>query len=442
MDPYQIGLLVALLILIALSAYFSATETAYSSCNKIRLKSMETQGNKRATRVLRQLESYDKVISTVLVGNNIVNITMTTLATLFFVEILTSTKAADFAPTISTIVMTVLVLIFGEITPKTLAKENAEGFACGVSGTVAIIMIILYPINWLFSVWRKFVSLIFKKKKEQTYTEDELITIVETAEEEGGIKQHESQLIRSAIEFEDLDVDDIMVPRVNVVAIEEGTALDDINEMFASSGFSRLPVYAKTVDSIIGVLHEKDFYQLLREGGSDIHEKISPCICVSLNMKISKVLRMLQKAKVHLAIVVDEFGGTAGIVTLEDILEELVGEIWDEHDEVEVLYKKIDDNTFLVQGNENLDDMFEELGVETREEFDSTSVGGWVTEQMEKIPVAGESFAFENLDIVVTKANARRVLEVKVKVNEKTEDEEDSGVLQKVIKRIDERDGK
>ena len=284
--------------------------------------------------------------------------------------------------------------------------------------------------------------MIFKKKKEQTYTEDELITIVETAEEEGGIKQHESQLIRSAIEFEDLDVDDIMVPRVNVVAIEEGTALDDINEMFASSGFSRLPVYAKTVDSIIGVLHEKDFYQLLREGGSDIHEKISPCICVSLNMKISKVLRMLQKAKVHLAIVVDEFGGTAGIVTLEDILEELVGEIWDEHDEVEVLYKKIDDNTFLVQGNENLDDMFEELGVETREEFDSTSVGGWVTEQMEKIPVAGESFAFENLDIVVTKANARRVLEVKVKVNEKTEDEEDSGVLQKVIKRIEERDGK
>ena len=442
MDPYQIGLLVALLILIALSAFFSATETAYSSCNKIRLKSMETQGNKRAARVLKQLDSYDKVISTVLVGNNIVNITMTTLATLFFVEILTSTKAADFAPTISTIVMTVLVLIFGEITPKTLAKENAESFACGVSGTVAFIMIILYPINWLFSVWRKFVSLIFKKKKEQTYTEDELLTIVETAEEEGGIKQHESQLIRSAIEFEDLDVDDIMVPRVNVVAIEEETSLDNINELFASSGFSRLPVFAKTIDTVIGVLHEKDFYQLLREGGTDIHDKISPCICVSLNMKISKVLRMLQKAKVHLAIVVDEFGGTAGIVTLEDILEELVGEIWDEHDEVEVLYKQIDDNTFLVQGNENLDDMFEELGVETRVEFDSTSVGGWVTEQMEKIPVAGESFTFENLDIVVTKANARRVLEVKVKVNEITEEDEESGVLQKVMKRIEERDGK
>lgn len=442
MDPYQIGLLVSLLILIALSAFFSATETAYSSCNKIRLKSMETQGSKRATRVLKQLENYDKVISTVLVGNNIVNITMTTLATLFFVSLLTQTSAADFAPTISTAVMTVLVLIFGEITPKTLAKENAEGFCCGVSGIMTAIMVLLYPINWLFSMWRKFVSLIFKKKKEQTYTEDELITIVETAEEEGGLDQHESQLIRSAIEFEDLDVDDIMVPRVNVVAIEETTSLDEINELFASSGFSRLPVYVKTVDSVIGVLHEKDFYQLLREGGGDIHEKIAPCICVSLNMKISKVLRMLQKAKVHLAIVVDEFGGTAGIVTLEDILEELVGEIWDEHDEVEVLYKKIDDNTFLVQGNENLDDMFEELGIKTKDEFDSTSVGGWVTEQMEKIPVAGESFSYENLDISVTKANTRRVLEIKVKVNESAADEEEVGALQKVIKRIEERDAK
>ena len=441
MDPLQIGLLVALIVLIALSAFFSATETAYSSCNKIRLKSMESQGNKRAARALRQLDKYDKVISTVLVGNNIVNITMTSLATIFFIGLLKNTTTEQIAVTVSTVVMTVLVLVFGEITPKTLAKEHAEGWTCAVSGVMAVIMIVLYPINWLFSMWRKLMNKIFKKKSEQTYTEDELITIVETAQSEGGLNEHESQLIRSAIEFEDLDVDDIMVPRVNVVAVEESAAFDEIKEVFATSGFSRLPVYSKTIDSVIGVIHEKDFYGLLRDSNSDIHDKISPCICVSLNMKISKVLRMLQKAKVHLAIVVDEFGGTAGIVTLEDILEELAGEIWDEHDEVEVLYKKIDDNTFLVQGTENLDDMFEELGVETKEEFDSTTVGGWATEQLQKIPVAGENFTFENLEVSVTKANARRVLEVKVKVGEKpSEEEEDGSLIQRAIKKIEERD--
>lgn len=437
MAPQQIILLVVLAVLIALSAFFSASETAYSSCNKIRLKSLEQQGNKRAKRVLKQLEHYDKVISTVLVGNNIVNITMTSLATVLFVSLI---RSEQLAVTLSTVIMTVLVLIFGEITPKTLAKENAEGLVMAVAPVIAFIMVILYPVNWLFSMWKKLMGKIFKKKKEQTFTEDELITIVETAHSEGGLDEHESQLIRSAIEFEDLDVDDIMVPRVNVIAIEEKTSLEEIADVFSENGFSRLPVYSKTVDSVIGVIHEKDFYQLLRENKTDIHEKISPCICVSLNMKISKVLRMLQKAKVHMAIVVDEFGGTAGIVTLEDILEELVGEIWDEHDEVEVLYKKVDDNTFLVQGTENLEDMFEELGVDTREEFDSTSVGGWVTEQLQKIPLVGEKFSFENLDITVAKANAKRVLEVRVKVNEKKngEDEEISP-LQKVIKRIEEK---
>lgn len=437
MAPQQIILLVVLAVLIALSAFFSASETAYSSCNKIRLKSLEQQGNKRAKRVLKQLEHYDKVISTVLVGNNIVNITMTSLATVLFVSLI---RSEQLAVTLSTVIMTVLVLIFGEITPKTLAKENAEGLVMAVSPVIAFIMVILYPVNWLFSMWKKLMGKIFKKKKEQTFTEDELITIVETAHSEGGLDEHESQLIRSAIEFEDLDVDDIMVPRVNVIAIEEKTSLEEIADVFSENGFSRLPVYSKTVDSVIGVIHEKDFYQLLRENKTDIHEKISPCICVSLNMKISKVLRMLQKAKVHMAIVVDEFGGTAGIVTLEDILEELVGEIWDEHDEVEVLYKKVDDNTFLVQGTENLEDMFEELGVDTREEFDSTSVGGWVTEQLQKIPLVGEKFSFENLDITVAKANAKRVLEVRVRVNEKKngEDEEISP-LQKVIKRIEEK---
>lgn len=435
-DLSDTPLIVALVLLLIMSAFFSAAETAYSSCNKIRLKSLEQQGNKRAKRVLRHLEHYDRVISTVLVGNNIVNITMASLATVFFVKIISDN---NLAVTLSTVVMTVTVLIFGEITPKILAKEHAEGFVCTVSPLVAFIMVILYPINWLFSMWKKLMNKVFKKKGERPYTEDELLTIVETAHSEGGINEHESRLIRSAIEFEDLDVDDVMIPRVDVAAVDETASIEKIADEFVATGFSRLPVYGKTIDSIVGVLHEKDFYQLMRDGGKDIHEKLTSFVCVPLNMKISKALRLLQKSKVHMAIVVDEFGGTAGIVTLEDILEELVGEIWDEHDEIEILYRKIDDNTFLIQGTENLEDMFEELGVETREEFDSTSVGGWVTEQMQKIPSAGEKFTFENLDITVTKANMKRVSEIKVKVLEKKqEEEEEKTILQKVIKKVEE----
>ncbi len=422
MDPSQWTMILVLALLMLLSGFFSASETAFTSLNRIRMKSMEAAGDKRARKVLRILDNYDKLLTTLLIGNNIVNIAAASIGTLLFMGIITS---ADVATTVSTAVMTVVTLIFGEITPKTLAKERPEGFAFFARPILSFLMTVLMPLNVLFSWWKKLLIRIFKIKKSGGVTEDELITLVETAHTEGGIDEHESQLIRSAIEFEDMEASDIMVPRVNVVAVAEDEPIDKIADVFAEHGFSRLPVYRETIDTIIGVLHEKDLFNLLRQGKSDIHPLLQNAVCVSENMKISAVLRLIQKARVHMALVVDEFGGTAGIVTLEDILEELVGEIWDEHDEVEVLYKRVDDNTFLVSGSENLEDMFEELGVEPKEEFDSISVGGWVTEQLERIPKAGERFSYENLDITVTKANVKRVLEVRVTVNEPKNEEED-----------------
>lgn len=422
MDPSQLVLMLVLIALLVCSGFFSASETAYTSVSKIRLKSMESSGDKRAKKALRLLDSYDKLLTTILIGNNIVNITAASLGTILFIGLIGN---QDIGTVTSTVVITVLTLVFGEVTPKVMAKEHPEGFAFFSRPILSFLMIIFTPFTLIFSAWKKLLTRMFKVKKSEGMTEDELLTIVETAHDEGGLDEHESELIRSAIEFEDMAASDIMVPRVNVVAVDEKTPVEAIADVFAAHGFSRLPVYNGTVDSIIGIIHEKDVFHLIRSNGADIKPVLANAVCVSENMKISAVLRLIQKARVHMAIVVDEFGGTAGIVTLEDILEELVGEIWDEHDRVEVLYQKVDDNTFLVSGSENLEDMFEEMDVETRDEFDSTSVGGWVTEQLGYIPKAGERFSYENLDITVTKANLKRVLEVKVRVNEPTDDEDD-----------------
>ncbi len=420
-----IWIIIVLLVLLVFSAYFSATETAYTSCNKIRLKSIENNDSKKAKKagkVLKQLENYDRLLSTVLVGNNIVNIAASSLATVFFVRLLVGKE--DLAPAISTIVMTVVVLIFGEVMPKTFAKDHPETLTMAILPITSFFIILFFPITWVLSLIKK----IFKSKKESTVTEEELITIVEEAENEGEIDKHESELIRSAIEFDDVDVYDVMIPRVNVEAVPIDASMEDIAAVFQEKGYSRLPVYRDTIDSVIGIIHIKDFYELYKDNKTDIRSIIQSSICVTRNMKISAVLRTLQKAKIHLAIVVDEFGGTEGIVTLEDILEELVGEIYDEHDEVEVLVRKQSDGALIVSGTENLADLFEILGknTDTGEEFESTSVGGFVTEQLKRIPQPDEEFMYENLKFTILKADSRKVLEVKVEVindsEEKTEE--------------------
>lgn len=426
METGDIVVLVALIVMIILSGMFSASETAFSTAQKARLQAMADDGKKGAGKVLKFLDKYERILSTILIGNNIVNITGATLGTILFASLISNN---DIANTVSTIVITVVVLIFGEITPKTIAKERPEKAAIGFYPFIILCYYVLYPFNLIFSGWKKLMSKIFKFKKEASYTEEELINIVENAEEEGEIEAHESELIRSAIEFEDREVIDIMVPRVNMVSVDIEDSLEEIYSTYTESGYSRLPVYKDTIDNIVGIIHEKDFYRFMHDGGTDINKIIQKTLCVPSSMKISSVLREIQHNKVHLAIVVDEFGGTMGIVTLEDILEELVGEIYDEHDAVEELCKKISDTEYVVAGEQNLEELLETLDItlnenDEEERVDATTVGGFVTEQMDKIPTVGEKFTFKNLDVEITDATETRVNEVKIIVGEKEEEEE------------------
>lgn len=408
-----------MILLVFLSAFFSSAETAFTSVNRVRLHTLEANGSKWAKRVGKMIDNYDKLITTILIGNNIVNIVASSLATVLFVSLIADSSTAV---TLSTVVMTLAVLVFGEITPKTIAKEHPEGFCRMFVGILLCLEIIFFPLTFLFSQWKKLLLKVFKFKKSPGITEDELLTYVETAQSEGGIDEHESELIRSAIEFEDLDVGDIMVHRVGVVAVSETESMEDVAKKFRENGYSRMPVYSGSIDTVIGIIHEKDFLIASLDGADNFHACIQNTVCVSKNMKISAALRMMQKGKIHMAIVVDEYGGTSGIVTMEDILEELVGEIYDEHDEVEEFIKKTDDGVFIVNGNASLLDAFEYIGIDVKEEFESSSIGGWVTEQMEKIPVAGESFDYNNLHITVTRSTQKRVAEVKISINKEQEE--------------------
>ena len=419
MDPSQIGILIVLIVLVFLSAFFSSAETAFTSVNRVRLHTLEADGVKWAKRVGKMIDRYDKLITTILIGNNIVNIVASSLATVLFVGLI---KDNSTAVTTSTLVMTLAVLIFGEITPKTIAKEHPEGFVRAFGGILYALEILFFPLTWIFSQWKKLLLKVFKFKKAPGITEDELLTYVETAHSEGGIDEHESELIRSAIEFEDLDIGDIMTHRVNVIAIRSDEGMDEVAKKFRDNGYSRMPVYTDTIDTIIGIVHEKDFLIAKLDGATDFKSCIQNTVCLSENMKISAALRMMQKGKIHMAVVVDEYGGTSGIVTMEDILEELVGEIYDEHDEVEEFIKQTDENTYIVNGNAPLLDVFDHIGVDIREDFESASVGGWVTEQMEKIPMAGECFDYDRLHITVTRSTQKRVAEVKITVSPKEEE--------------------
>ncbi len=403
-----------MIVLVFLSAFFSSAETAFTSMNRVRLHTLEANGVKWAKHAGKMIDNYDKLITTILIGNNIVNIVASSLATLLFVSFVADNSTAV---TLSTVVMTLAVLIFGEITPKTIAKEHPEGFVRTYCGILRFLQIIFFPLTWIFSQWRKLLLKMFKFKKQPGITEDELLTYVETAHSEGGIDEHESELIRSAIEFEDLDVGDIMVHRVGVAAVPDDASMDDVAKLFRENGYSRMPVYSGTIDTVIGTVHEKDFLIAVIDGKDNFKSCIQNTVCLSANMKISAALRMMQKGKIHMAIVVDEYGGTSGIITMEDILEELVGEIYDEHDEVEEFINKTGDDVFCINGNAPLLDVFDYLEVDVKEEFESSSVGGWVTEQMEKIPVAGESFDYGNMHITVKRSTPKRVAEVQISVD-------------------------
>lgn len=399
---------VAIVILVMCSAYFSATETAFTSLNTIRMKTWAENGDKRAARALAVGEDYDKLLSSILIGNNIVNITATTISTLLFTKIFVT-----YGATISTVVITIVVLIFGEISPKSVAKEFPERFAMFSAPILRVIILVLTPLNFLFSMWKKLLSKIFKPSGDDGITEEELMGIVDQAESEGGLDAHEGDLIRASIEFNDLDVSDILTPRVDLVAVDEESTMQEVGALFVENGYSRLPVYHETIDNIIGVIHQKDFYKARVRGEDRLAMIKSPVVYTTPNTKIFKLLRILQMNKVHMAVVVDEYGGTEGIVTLEDILEELVGEIWDEHDEVTEFLHKQPDGSYNIDCTTDLDDMYDLF--EIKGECEASTVSGWVLEQIDRIPKQGDHFIAEGLEVTVTAVDNRRVMEINVK---------------------------
>ena len=401
---------VALVVLVALSAFFSASETAFSSLNQIRLKSRAEDGDTSAARVLAMAEKYDKLLSTILIGNNIVNIAAASIGTIIFTKMLGAERGA----TVSTMVLTVVVLIFGEVTPKSLAKEMPETVATAVAPVLSLLMLVFTPLTWLFSQWKKLLGRFVHTSESDAITEGELITMVSEAENDGELTDRESQLIRSAIEFDDVEVEEILTPRVDVVAVEDDISLEELAQTFAESGYSRLPVYHDTVDNIIGVVHEKDFYIARLKKSVTMEDLIAPTLYTTGSTQISQLLRTLREQHHHMAVVVDEYGGTEGIITLEDILEELVGEIWDEHDDVVEDVRQQSDGSWLVSGSASVDDTAEELGIKEDDDIDAVAIGGLVQEKLSRLPKVGDKFVWGSFDGTVTRATNRRVQEVRL----------------------------
>ncbi|MBQ9692317.1 MAG: HlyC/CorC family transporter [Clostridia bacterium] len=413
--------LIVMIAMLICSSYFSATETAFSSLNKTRIKTFAEKGNKKAERVLALSENYDKLLSTILIGNNIVNIVLSSICTVFFINLLKGDQSVG--TVLSTVVCTVVVLIFGEITPKSLAKESPEKFAMFSAPIIKWLMVILTPLSILFGGIKWLLSKIIKSDNDRRMTQDELLTLVDEVEQEGGIDSDESELLRSAIEFTDREASDILTPRTALEAVEEHLDNKEISRVFRESGYSRLPVYSGSIDSIIGVIHQKDFYSIVNGTERGIEFIMNKPVYIPLSMKISDILKLLQKSKSHMAIVVDEYGGTMGIVTMEDILEELVGEIWDEHDEIVEDFIKVDENTYKILCTLDLDKLFKFFDI--NDDTDSATVSGWVLEKFGCFPKVEESFEFENITVKVLSADDQRVNEILVTIREESSEEEE-----------------
>lgn len=410
MDPDggHLGSILAMAVCLLMSAYFSATETAFSSLNRTRIKVLADNGNKKAALVLNLSNNYDRLISTILIGNNIVNIAVASIGTLLFVEIY-----GDIGATISSVVVTVAVLIFGEITPKSIAKDSPEKFAMFCAGFIRFWLVVLTPLNFIFSKWKKLISRFFKTDESSRMSHEELLVLVEDVENEGGIDKNEGELLKNAIEFGDLSAEEILTHRMDIEAVGLDDSKESVAEKFTKTRFSRLLVFEDSVDRIVGVLHQKDFYVNGRMTDKTIADIMTKPVFVYQHTKVREILKRLQVNKSHIAVVVDEFGGTMGIVSMEDILEELVGEIWDEHDEVEKAFEKLNNGLYRVDCSVSLGDFCDFFGVDIKS--DSVSVGGWVLEKLNGIPSEGDGFDVDGLRVTVANLDANRVSFVTVK---------------------------
>lgn len=409
-------------VCLLLSAYFSATETAFSSASTTRLKTLAEKGNANAALACRLLEQYDRLLSTILIGNNIVNIATASIGTVLFVH-----HYGDAGATISTVVVTVVVLIFGEISPKSIAKDCAERFAMFSAPILRVLIWVLLPLNLLFSLWKKLLAKAFRLNGESKMSQEELLMLVDEVQQGGSIDKSEGELLRNAIEFSEQQAKDILIHRVDLAALPVAASREEAAALFTNTKYSRLLVYQDSIDHILGTIHRKDFYVGCGVTDKPIAELLSPTIFVPENEPISLLLKKMQQGKTHVAVVVDEYGGTCGIVTMEDILEELVGEIWDEHDEEINYFKKLDDTTTLVDANAPLCDLFAYYELdEDDDNFEAYTVSGWIIEQLGEIPAAGATFEFSGLSFEVTSSTLKKIQQVKVtKISDEKSTEEE-----------------
>lgn len=412
----SIGTIVVLVVFILLSGYFSSSETAFTSANRIRLRNDAKKGDKRAERTLNLTEDYNNVLSTILVGNNIVNIASSSLSTILFIRYF-----PQYGVTISTIVMTILVLVFGEITPKAIAKDRPERVAKFATPVLSVLMRILKPLNWMFAKWNNLLTKRLQSE-DKRISEEELLSIVDEAENGGSLEDDEHQLIRSAIEFHDLEVDRILTPRVDVVAADLHDTDEEIQKIFDEQGYSRILLYKDSIDEVRGVLHERDFNRYMRrkvqgEEGLSLTESMKEVIYIPSMMKLSRLLKTMQQSKVHMAVVSDEYGGTIGIVTMEDVLEELVGEIWDETDDIEEEIILLENGKYQVRGEASLEKVFDLFELQGEESFVSNTISGFVSEMLGRFPKEADQVIYGNMLLHVVKVKDTRILEIMVEQN-------------------------
>ena len=411
--------IVIMAVCLALSAYCSATETAFSSANTTRLRTLAEKGSGNAALALKLLEQYDRLLSTILIGNNIVNIATASIGTVLFVR-----HYGDAGATISTVVLTVVVLIFGEISPKSIAKDCAEKCAMLSAPILRVLIWVLMPLNLLFSLWKKLLAKVFRLNGDSKMSQEELLMLVDEVQQDGSIDRDEGELLKNAIGFSEQEAQDILIHRVDLAALPVTASKEEVAALFTQTKYSRLLIYQDSIDHILGTVHQKDFYVGCGVTDQPLSDIISPPVFALENEPIRALLKKLQQAKTHVAVVVDEYGGTCGIVTMEDILEELVGEIWDEHDEEEVFLRKIAPDTWLVDAGMDFDDFAEFFQLKTDSEM--VSVSGWVMEQFGRVPEAGDSFVFENLTVRVTRVENHRIEEIQVTREESAEPDKDN----------------
>ncbi len=403
MDPSLIVQIIIIIILVVFSAFFSGCETAFTSSNKIRLKTLADEGNKRAEKVLIMLEKYDRFISTDLIGNNLVNIMSTSIATVLFIKIaLDNHWDENVGTTLSTVVMTIIVLTFGEVLPKGIAKAMPEKIAMFCYPLIKFLTYVFLPISIIFEKMQKLALSLFKSKNENSITEDELLTIIDEIEEEGKIKPYEKELISSAIKFDDIEVKEIVTPRKEIVAISDDSTIEEIHDVFKESKFTRLPIYNGTIDNIIGILNEKDFYQEIMDREDhpnkefNVKEIMQPIHFFYDEAKISIVFRQFKENKFHMAVVLDQYDGTLGLITLEDVLEELVGEIFDETDEIFEETQEVQEGQYIVAGKEMLFDAFDTMEIEIGDDLENQTVNAWASQNLGHIPFSGDNFLYND----------------------------------------------